>query len=334
MNEDLFLIGEENAEDLTFSCLGAYPRVRKISYSYAMSGTGVIASDSQVMLCFPYSLWDSVVEKKDVLYGMREFGCSIRDLAEAINGMIERRFPNARYVNHPLSILIERDKLKTKRILSAEGVVVAQDIRKDVKDVLDAVEEGSSVYIKARYGSMGKGITYVSRRKWTTNFKYDGNRIWNHEQDTGWKEIDITGDAEFLKRILEEDVVVERGVVNSMTNGLKFDLRARVLFGGADLEDAYGRGTDKNSITNIVQGAEMMPVEDMKQYVPAEKLEEGVEVIRRSAGILGLNYAGGDILFEGNDFKPVFIEINSFPGIVDTGFFEKVYNSIERNMLS
>ncbi len=334
MSAELFLIGEENEEDQTFSCLGSRPGVRKITYSQALSGNGIIASGSPVMLCFPYSLWSYLVEKENVLYGVREFGYSIRNLAEMLNDMTERRFPDARYVNRPLSILLERDKLKAKNLLSDKGVVVAQDIQKDIDAVLQQVEQGNSVYVKARYGSMGKGITYVSRDIWTTNFMYDGKRIWNHDHDAGWKEIDITGDKEFISRMLEEDVVVEKGVVNSKTNGLKFDLRARVLFGEADPADAYGRGTNENSITNIVQGARMMSLEEMERYVPREKIEEGVEVIRRSAGILGLNYAGGDILFEGDRFDPVFIEINSFPGVVDIEFFEKVYNSIRRNMLS
>lgn len=334
MIAELFLIGDENEEDRTFSCLGSHPGVRKVTYSQAMSGTGIIASGAPVMLCFPYSLWDYLVENDNVLYGVREFGYSILNLAEMLNDMTERRFPKARYVNHPMSILLERDKLKVKKLLSDKGVVVAQDIPKDIDAVLQQVEQGNSVYIKARYGSMGKGITYISRNKWTTNFMYDGKRIWNHNHDAGWEEIDITGDKEFISRMLEEDVIVEKGVVNSKTNGLKFDLRARVLFGEADPNDAYGRSTKESSITNIAQGARRMSLEEMKRYVAREKIEEGVDVIRKSAGILGLNYAGGDILFEGERFDPIFIEINSFPGVVDIGFFEKLYNSIRRNMLS
>ena len=334
MKQDLILIGEENREDETFSVMSTFPKVKSITYDQVLTGSGKIATGAPIMLCFPYSPWNNMVEKKDVLYGVSKFGYSIRNLAEMITETMQKRFPDANYVNPPMSLLLERDKLNAKKILAKEGIVVAENIEKSLDAVLEEVEKGNSVYIKARYGSMGKGITYVSKDKWTTNFKYDGTTISNHESDSGWKEIQITGDEQFIKTILSEDVVVEKGVENSKTNGLKFDLRGRTLFGEFDPKDAYGRGTNDQSITNIVQGASMMSLKEMERYVPHEKLIEGLEVVRQSAKILKLNYAGGDILFEGDSFKPVFLEINSFPGVLDREFFQKVYNSIKTNMLS
>ena len=338
--DDVFVIGDlstkDSQADLTFTVMSKFPNVIPKTFQELTEKSSIVASDAPVLMCFPYSLWDKMVETGDKLYGVGNFGKSIRDLAEHLTELLDKRFPNALYVNHPKSILIERDKLKTKEILHKKGLRVAEDILKHLDSVMNELEAGNSIYIKVRYGSMGKGITYLSPKKWTTNFKYDGKNITNHENDHEWREIDITGDKDFLKKILDEDVVVERAIRNPLTNGFKFDLRAYSLFGEADPRFAYGRITNNNSITNLSQkGSERKSAEEMLKYIPEVKMKQALELINESSKILGFNYAGGDVLFEGEDFEPVFLEINSFPGYSKGNahiLFPKLEESIRKNL--
>lgn len=337
--KDIFVIGDERAKtydrDITFSEFSKFLGVKSMTYQEIQHSPFKIASGVPVLLCFPYELWDQMVEKKDELYGVAKFGNAIRIMTEYLTDILEAKFPYAQYVNHPRSIILERDKLEAKKVLQSNNINVVKNIDKSIESILNEVELGESVYIKVRYGSMGKGITYVSPYKWTTNFKYDGKIISNHANDKDWKEIDITGDTEFLKKMLSEDILVERAVKNELTNGFKFDMRGRALFGKAEPRFAYGRASKDHSITNISQGAKRISLQELASYIPFKSREEALSIIGESAKCLGLNYAGGDILFEGKTFKPVFLEINSFPGyhMAET-LFPALYNEIRRNMLN
>ena len=313
MTEKIYVIGDDHSTDITFSTMREFPEVSTKTYQDLFSSKTTIASEAPILLCFPYSPWDAIVETGDLPYGMEDFGQRIRQLAEMITETLEQRFPNAQYVNPPMGILIERDKLETKRRAHEQGISIAPDLDHSVDAVMEEIEKGGAVYIKPRFGSMGKGITYVSPKKWTTNFKYENGIISNHSDDKSWREIDITGDSSFLERILEEDVVVEKAVRNPQTNGIKFDLRIHSIFGQVDPALTYGRVTDKASITNVSQGAKSTPFAEMCGLVPENKLIQAQDTIRKVALALGFNYAGGDILFEGKDYLPVFNEINSFP---------------------
>ena len=334
MSEKIFVVGEYHEGDVTFSEMGKFPDVEQVSYQEIVNSSNIIASSVPILLCFPYSLWNNMVEKKDELYGVGKFGEYIQNLSDYMSEILEKRFPDAIYVNPPSAIMIERDKLEAKKKVSEQGIKVAQNLEKTIDVLKEELERGNSVYIKPRYGSMGKGITYLSQRKWTTNYKYDGRNINNHEKDDEWKEMEITGDEYFLKSILEENIVVERAVKNPLINNFKFDMRGRVIFGEAERRFGYGRTTELGSFTNISQRkitkSKIITLDKMEEFVPDEKINEALKIIENCTKILGLNYAGGDILFEGADYVPVFIEINSFPTPrMPEIFFPKVYKEIK-----
>ncbi|MFH1590150.1 MAG: YheC/YheD family protein [archaeon] len=316
--KDIFVVGDErtiNSKiDFTFPVFASLPNVKSYTFQELMRNKKPMASEVPVLVCFPYELWDEIVETGNGLYGLGSFRDPIKLFAEYLTSFLDKNFPKARFVNDPMSIIIERDKYLTKQILKKEGISVAKDIDKTLNSVLKEVEFGRSVYIKPRYGSLGKGITYVSPKKWTTNFKYDGNNIENHDDDKDWNEIEITGDTEFLKKILSEDVVVEKAIVNSKTNGFKLDLRVTSIYETINPKFAYARVTSDKSVTNISQGAKEMSLEKLMEFVPKQQVEKALKLIRNCSKILNLNYAGGDVLFEGENFEPVFLEINSYPG--------------------
>jgi len=315
MGDNFYIIGEEHYSDLTFRVTRRLlPSSKVISYSELFKCSDVIASDAVLLQCFPYSDWDQTVEKGDCLYGTGLFGERIKELSERIQERVETRFPYLFPINPLDSMLVERDKKGIKKILREKGIRVAEELPPILDAVLQEVAQGNSVYIKPNYGSMGKGITYLSPKLWTTNFKYDGRSIENHKVDEGWREIEITGDQDFIRRILEEDVIVERAVKNPLTNGLKIDLRVRSIFGISFKELSFGRTVSNASITNFSQGGIAVSLDKLEEIIPKDKIEEALRIMAESSRHLGFNYCGNDVLFEGNDYKSVFIESNSFPG--------------------
>lgn len=317
-SEDIYVVGDgktiNSKLDVTFPTFSRIKGVKAKTFQELIEKSGKVASEVPVLICFPYALWDERVERGDNLYGVGDFGKRIRELSQYLTEILDKKFPQAIYVNHPMSLLLERDKLEVKNRLNEKGIKVAKNVEKTKDAVMKEIEAGHSVYVKVRFGSMGKGISYINPKIWTTNFNYDGKVIRNHEDDNNWKEIEITGDKYFLEKILEEDVIVEKAVKNTSTNGFKFDIRARSLFGESLEEFAYYR-TSYNAVTNASQGAPRMPLNILLNSLPIQKqVNEALSLSERSAQILGLNYAGVDILFEGDEYEPVFLEINSFPG--------------------
>jgi glutathione synthase/RimK-type ligase-like ATP-grasp enzyme len=54
---------------------------------------------------------------------------------------------------------------------------------KGVKDVLRLLDDGYKLFIKVRFGSMGKGITYLEKGRWMTNFRFRKGKIVSKKSD-------------------------------------------------------------------------------------------------------------------------------------------------------
>lgn len=327
----LFVVGDHHIRDQTYDILAATEGVSSISYADFLKDQRVIASGSPVFMTFPYSLWDRTIEIGDCLYGTALFGLRIKDLSDQFVEQTNKRFPSAIFVNPPNGILIDRDKIKAKNVVQNAGFQVTRDLPKDFRTLNEHIQEGGYVYIKPRYGSMGKGITYLSKDRWTTNFRLNDGVLKNHSDDLSWEEIDITDQSDLIKRILDEDFIVEAGVINPKVNGAKLDLRVRTLFSDV-LEDlSYGRRTTNSSITSASQGGQRIPLDQIGQYIPERVIPESIKLALGVAKALGLNYAGCDVLFQGDEFTPIFLEVNSFPRIkVGEDIPKRILDHLER----
>ncbi len=323
MKGNIFVIGDENTNEKAYYLLQNFQGVEGITYEKLLEGKDTISENGTIFLTFPNKLWDLIVEKKGVVYGSKQFGKRIVELVDLLAEKLETRFPNNKYVNDPKSIMVERDKIRTKDIAINERIKVPENIfskdeEKHIDKILDTIGRGETIYIKVRYGSMGKGITMLSKDKWITNFEYDGKNILNHSTNYNWIPKDVTGNLGFLERLIEEDVIIEKAINNSLTNGFKFDMRTIILYGKKYSDLTYGRATDNSHITNVSQkNGRRLSLKELLKLVPRTQIEKGMEMVRLMSSRLGLNYTGGDILFEGENFEPVFIEINSFPGLAD-----------------
>jgi glutathione synthase/RimK-type ligase-like ATP-grasp enzyme len=272
----------------------------------------VLDEHAGIILFFPYRLWDTFVETNNGLYGGKGFKASICKLKDHLHNKLEQVFPEALYVNEPGIFALERDKLETKNFLRQHGISVVPDVRREISTIKNELTKGNCVYVKVRYGSMGKGITRLEEGKWLTNFRYENGTIDNHPNDFEWKTIDVTDNDSFLEKLLKEDVLVEQGIETPTELGSKFDIRGVFVYGR--LSELYGRVSNSPLITNLSQGGDCLEIKDLFEMIGNDKLAEAVQCMHDTNRVFGTNLLGVDLTFD-RDLKPYVMEVNSFPGL-------------------
>jgi len=270
-----------------------------------------------VFLFFPFIYWDAHIEPKKYAgaYGNREFYSKLKAFWKTVDQRIRKHYGDKKlfFVNLPETIPTERDKAATRRLLLKAGIRTPRAYRGcNVKRILALLVEDRNLFIKARYGSMGKGVTYLEKGKWCTNFGFRANKIVNRHSDYGWKFREITGNRRFLKELLKEDVVIEEAVPRWLIRGKQFDLRCLLLFG--KVLYIYPRSNAAEKVTsNVSQGANSETMAFLKG-VPQNLIRKAEKAALAAAGVLGLNFAGVDIMLDPDERVPIVIELNAFPG--------------------
>ncbi|MFC1504238.1 RimK family alpha-L-glutamate ligase [Spirochaetota bacterium] len=270
-----------------------------------------------IYLFFPFEFWDRYIEPKKYngLYGNREFYRKIVAFWKRIDTILRRRYAKKKFtfINQPKNIPLERDKKATKDTLAHAGIPVPHTYRvKNAHAMAGLLEKGKKFFIKPRFGSMGKGITYVEKGKWYTNFGFKENTIRNRYSDYGWKFRKITGNMKFLKSLLKEDVMVEDAVPRWLIRGKHFDVRCLLFFG--KIMYIYPRSNTIDRITtNVSQGARSEKMKFLKDVDPV-LLRRTERIAVKAARILNLNYAGVDLILDPVKHEAIVIEINGFPG--------------------
>lgn len=268
-----------------------------------------------IFLFFPFNHWNKKIETKNYkgVYGNRNFYIKFRKFWNEIQKKIDIVYndKNIFYVNDPRQITLDRDKWVTNKILDKKKVPDPKLYRsRDLKKILQLLDEGKKVFIKVRYGSMGKGITYLEKNNWFTNFRFRNNKIISKKSDYGWNFHEITSNKRFLKALLKEDIVIEEAINPLILKGRKFDLRLYVCFD--KVLYIYPRSNEPKEITtNISQGARG---EDQKflNSVPEKVLNASIKYAVKATKAMKLNFAGVDIMPNGKGVTV--IEVNTFPG--------------------
>lgn len=159
---------------------------------------------------------------------------------------------------------------------------------------------------------MGKGITYIEKDRWITNFGFREGRILSRKSDYGWKFREVTGNKAFLKRLLRQDLIIEDAIEPLLSKGRKYDLRIYVCFG--KVLYIYPRSTDpRNITTNISQGA-TGEKQDFLHGIPEKTLERAKKYALKAVRTMNLNFAGVDIMPLIDHGNVTVIEVNTFPG--------------------
>jgi len=299
----------------------------------------IIKSDTLIIyLFFPFSYWNKHIENegyKDI-YGNVEFYDKFRSFWSDIYRTLENVYQGKKiyFINHPLKVAIDRDKEVTKTILSENGINVPMSYyTREYSDILKLInQESKKLFLKVRYGSMGKGITYLEKGNWKTNFRFEDGKIISSRSDHGWTFINVTDNVEFLKEILTKDIVIEEAIESYKLDGFIFDLRLYVFYDRVLY--VYPRVNKRDAvITNISQGGRAGSPSLLRK-LPKNVIDRAVRSAVKTIKIVGVDFAGVDVMI-GRDLKVYVVELNAFPGFPKVNRFnlsKRIIQQIDKNV--
>lgn len=274
-----------------------------------------------VLLFFPYKYWDTNIEVYNddpKVYGDRTFGREFSKYFEKVEKAIRKKYCNKEieYVNPPNVSILDRDKEETKKFFRRHKIPTPKSFTvKTLKDVHKIIDRGMSLYIKPRFGAMGKGITYLSNDLMFTNFLFKKGEIVSHSYDYHWRfhEIKDSDKDNFLKILLSRGFIFEEAIDPPIHKGRRSDFRVYCIYG--EVVYYYVRSTPAITVvTNWSQGGKIEKKRQFSRYISASRLGRVKSLARKAARELKLNYAGIDIIFS-KDYKNIYaLEAHSFPG--------------------
>lgn len=284
--------------------------------------TPLIKTDNIIIpIFFPYAYWNAYIEnyaKNGRFYGDTKFGRLFFRLMDKVEEKLAQSYPDKKlsFVNSPEVIKEDRDKIITKEKLIVHGFPTPfSHYPKNSQEVIGILNNGcGSLYAKARFGSLSKGITLLQKDKWTSNFQYQDGSIVSKESDSGWEFKEIKQNPGFLEALIEGGAVFETDIDPPVINDKKFDLRFLFVYG--DCICYYARTASAEEITTGADPESSKNPEELSflDHIPPSRLEEALETARSASKKLGYNYAGVDIMFSKDFSKHYILELNAFPG--------------------
>ncbi|HJN56678.1 MAG TPA: hypothetical protein QGI22_01815 [Candidatus Woesearchaeota archaeon] len=298
---------------------GSSIAVKSADYESVLAGRFPNISTATIIIlpCFPFVYWDKHIEPKKYkgVYGNKSFYAKFNVFWKKTEKKINNFYKKKKliFINELKNLALDRDKENVKMLVSKRGVSIPKRYNtRNLKSILKIIDDGKKLFVKVRYGSMGKGITYLEKKKWMTNFRFRKGKIQCRKSDYGWSFVNCTNNLKFLKNLLKQEIIIEEAIDSLIINKRKFDLRLyvyknRILY-------AYGRTAPADSITtNISQGARGEKTSFVKK-LPKKQLERAKKQAVLSIKALGLNFGGVDLMLCPDKKNVKFIEVNTFPG--------------------
>jgi len=313
---------------------------RKIKHEYASYDDlflkrlpSVSTKKLKVMLFFPFAHWNSNIERYDIdqrIYGDEKFGREYKKFFSKVETLISQIYKNKKieYINPPASCVLDRDKKRTTQLLNKKGISTPKIYKvSGVSQINRVLDECGALYIKPVFGAMGKGISFITKKDCWTNFVFRNNRIKSRTYDYNWDFTKISQKRrnDFLKTLIKKKFIFEEAINLATVKRRKFDIRVYVIFG--KVVYFYAKSAPRRAfVTNWSQGGRIEKKKFLKKAIPEEKIEEIKRVARNAAKIMGLNYAGVDIILDKGLDKVYFLEAHSFPA------YERGFNLMKHLM--
>ncbi|MFC1703587.1 RimK family alpha-L-glutamate ligase [Candidatus Omnitrophota bacterium] len=270
-----------------------------------------------VFLFFPFSYWNKRIEHRYYkgLYGNSSFFNKFQAFFKSVDTAVKLHLPDkdVHFINPPHACSRSRDKRFVASVLKQTKIQIPREhSTRDIKRIKRMLAQGHRFFLKPRFGSMGKGITFLSNSRWQTNFTFRNNQILSRKSDSGWAFKNITNNDVFLRKLLKSDIDIEEEVHSPIIKNKKFDLRIYTFLGKVFY--VYPRTNESDKVTtNISQGGKGHKQTFLKQ-LPRNAVEASKRQAIKTSNALGLNFAGVDVIIDKN-WKDVYVlDVNVFPG--------------------
>lgn len=232
---------------------------------------------------------------------------------ETLQQLDEWKLPDdVHFLNTPQALLRALDKKETKQVLSLHGLNVTPLLSSPSSfDELTQTLSGSGRggFLKPRYGSGAGGIMAIRyqprRQKWvayTTLQQIDGiiHNTKRIHRLTMEKEIIPLAEA-----VIHSGAILEEWIPKEQWQGENYDLR--IVCRDAEIDYVVVR-CSKGSITNLHLNNRARLWSDL--CLPDEVRQQVFSLCEKAVHILGLHYAGVDVLLEKGTGTPYIIEVN------------------------
>ncbi len=329
MKKTLLILGEYGTDDLNKNIKRLQRESRKINLiSKTMSYEQLFKDDKRdiftnnlkVMFFFPFKFWDENCEipQNTSVYGTsKESYNKFKQFWQDVKGTLEKKFldKNILYVINPDYAALDRDKIATNNLLKENGVSTTKILQKNLKEIIELSKE-KGIFIKARYGALGKGISYLSPEGWFTNYKVGKkNNIENYPNIGKWEFSNITGNKEFIRKLLDLEVIVEEEIKSPKLNPKKkFDIRVYSLYG--NVPHMFIRENTKSKIiTNFSQGGQVN--HEYYKVLSKKTIDIASNIALKASKAFNSNFMGVDVIFDKNLENPRVLEVQTFTGFPD-----------------
>jgi glutathione synthase/RimK-type ligase-like ATP-grasp enzyme len=273
------------------------------------------------LLFFPYNHWNSYIERYDRdnrIYGDNSFGRDFRLYLDKIDRIIRKRYidKDLSFINPPGACIVDRDKLQTSNILKQAGIKTP-DILKvhSVKDFRYLLARHGSLYIKPRFGAMGKGITFADQSGVYTNFSFKSKKITNRAYDYNWRPLRVAAKNSgiFIEQLINKGFIFQRAIEPLVYKNRRFDIRVYTAYGKTPY--LYAKSAPQKSfITNWSQGGRIEKKAFLGKALSSQEIKKIKSISLAAAKAIGLLFSGVDVIIDRHTRQINALEIQSFPG--------------------